>query len=320
MAMIPVISKFNWYQQIRLLLRKLRKGNIPDEKLLDEKLRITSTLSMDAPDGQVEALSQASHDAPIAVSTWINGLTGAMGALPTAYTEWMIERQYRYSDLSAKTFIDLFGHRLYCLDYLAWQKHHLCAQAESQEEKPLQLALLSLTGLLAEANAQALTMHASLFSSPVRSMVNLERWLSQRFGVEASIVPFTGGWREVKKEERCQLNNPTQTLSTAPMIGSARLEVHSHFDVILGPMSPEVSRQFASSGQAREAVWSCIRDYVGPVVDFSVSLVISSANLAPRGLGMSALGLDLCVGQNNESHLHLVRLPAPVLSSGCTSC
>lgn len=316
MALIPIVSKFSFYQQIRVLLRKLRKNNVSDHTLLDEKFQISSTLSIDAPDGQIETLRQESHDAPVQVTTGFNGLTGAMGALPSAYTEWLIERQYRYSDRSAKAFIDLFGHRLYCLDYLAWQKHHLCALAESQEEKPLQVAILALTGLLADANSPALTMHAPLFASPVRSMVNLERWLSQRFGVAATIVPFTGGWREVEKEEHCRLSNPNQTLATAPMIGSARLEVHSHFDVILGPMSPEISRQFTPSGKTREAVWSCIRDYVGPVVDFSVSLVISSANLAPRSLGMAALGLDLCLGHNNGSHLHQVRLPAPALSSG----
>ena len=313
MALIPIVSKFHFYQQIRLLLRKLRNGNIPDATLLDEKLQLISTLSLDAPNGDVEILRQDSPDVPLQVIAWHNGLTGSMGALPTAYSEWMIERQYRYSDHSAKAFIDIFSHRLYCLDYLAWQKHHLCALAESEGQPPLQTVILALSGLLMSAPSPALAQHALLFASPVRSMVNLECWLNRLFGVPAQIIPFTGGWRSVPEHECCQLGNPAQTLATGPMIGITRLEPQVHFDVVLGPMSPETSRRFTPPGDIWLEVWSRVRDYVGPVLDFSVSLAISSTGLTPRPLGMSALGLELCLGRNSKQHLHQIRLPEPTV-------
>lgn len=313
MALIPIVSKFHFYQQIRLLLRKLRDGHTTDAALLDEKLRLTSTLSLDAPHGQVESLRQDAPDAPLQMTAWYNGLTGAMGALPTAYSEWLIERQYRYSDRSAKAFLDLFDHRLYCLSYLAWQKYHLCAQAESDGQPPLQTAILALSGLLMSTPSPAIAQHAPLFASSVRSMINLERWLCALFGVPAQIIPFTGGWRSVAVDECCQLGNPKQILGIAPMVGRARLEVHAHFDVVLGPMSPETSRRFTPPGRDGRDLWLCVRDYIGPVVDFSVSLIISSAGLAPRPLGMSVLGLDLCLGHNSVSHLHQVRLPTPTI-------
>lgn len=313
MALIPVISKFNLFQQIRLLLRKYRDGHTSDATLLDEKLRIISTLSMDAPLGQIESLQQESADEPVQITAWYNGLTGAMGGLPTAYTEWLIERHYRYSDRSAKAFIDLFGHRLYCLDYLAWQKNHLYALAESQKPLPLHQGLLALSGLLTGTASPSLAKHAALFAAPVRSMINLERWLSQHFGVPAQIIPFTGGWREVEAQVCCLLSNPAQPLSTAPMLGRMRREAHAHFDVLLGPMSPETSQCFISSEGARQDIWSCVRDYVGPVLDFSVSLTISSADLTLRPLGQSAIGLDLCLGRNPDSYRHQVRLTAPSL-------
>ncbi|MBW4201902.1 type VI secretion system baseplate subunit TssG [Enterobacter cloacae subsp. cloacae] len=313
MALIPIVSKFHFYQQIRLLLRRLRDGRTPDAALLDEKLRIVSTLSLDAPRGEVEEIQQDGPDVPLQVTAWHNGLTGALGAMPTAYSEWLIERQYRYSDRSAKAFLDIFGHRLYCLDYLAWQKHHLCAQTESTGQPPLQTAIQALSGLLMSDPSPALAQHAPLFASPVRSMVNLERWLTLLYGVPAEIIPFTGGWRNVPAGECCQLGNPAQKLNTAPMMGSSRLEVHAHFDVVLGPMTPETSRCFLPSGNLWQEIWLRIRDYVGPAMDFSVSLNISSANLDSLPLGRRALGLDLCLGRNSESHLHQVRLPVPTL-------
>ncbi|MEZ2578327.1 type VI secretion system baseplate subunit TssG [Buttiauxella ferragutiae] len=313
MAVIPNISRFHFYQQIRLLLRRLRDGKTPDAALLDEKLQLVSTLSLNAPNGQIEKIYPFEDGTPLQVVIPHNGLTGAMGALPTAYSEWMIERQYRYGDHSAKAFIDLFGHRLYCLDYLAWQKHHLYALAESQLKTPLQTEILGLTGLLTASPASTLAHYACLFASPVRSMANLERLLSRMFSIPAQIVPFTGSWRAVDKNEQCQLGNPDQTLNTAPVIGHVRQEVHAHFDVILGPMSPETSRRFVPQGSAWKEVWLRVRDYVGPAMDFSVSLVISSANSTPRTLGMSTLGLDLCLGSNALSHQHQVRLPAPTV-------
>jgi type VI secretion system protein ImpH len=305
------VSKFHFYQQIRLMLRELRDGKTSDESLLDEKLRIVSTLSLDAPDGHIESIHQAEKDVPIEITVWNNGLTGAMGALPTAYSEWMIERYYRYSDHSAKAFIDLFGHRLYCLDYLAWQKHHIYAQAESGTPLPLQTAILALAGLLQSSGEPGLAFHAHIFSSPVRSMVNLERWLHQIYNVPVKIIPFTGGWRPVADAERCRLGDPSQTLKTAPVMGNVRLEIHSHFDVVLGPMSPEMSCRFIQHGSEWKNLWVRIREYVGPAVDFSVSLAISTTGLQPHSLGTSALGLDLCLGHNTSSHSHHIRLPPP---------
>ncbi|NIF32446.1 type VI secretion system baseplate subunit TssG [Enterobacter sp. Cy-643] len=313
MAMIPIASKFNFYQQIRLLLRKLRDGKTSDNVLLDEKLHITSPLSLDAPNGQVESLAQETPESPLQVCTGYNGLTGAMGALPTVYTEWLIERQHRYSDRSAKAFLDIFGHRLHSLDYLAWQKHHFYAQAEAQHQPPLQQTILALGGLLVSEIAASQAQHAAIFASPVRSMVNLERWLHQYFAVPVEIVPFTGGWRDVPAEECCQLGNPAQTLATAPMMGNMRREVNAHFDVILGPMSPETSRRFTPRGSQWREVWSSIRQYVGPIMDFSVSISISSAELTSRPLGMSAIGQDFCLGLNRDLHLHLVRIPDPTV-------
>ncbi|MFX2610780.1 type VI secretion system baseplate subunit TssG [Enterobacter mori] len=313
MALTTIVSKFSFYQQIRIMLRHLRRKGGSDPALLNENLRIISTLSLDAPDGQIESVSQDAPDMPLQVTAWHNGITGAMGALPTVYSEWMIERHYRYSDHSAKAFIDLFGHRLYCLDFLAWQKSRFYAQAESREPLSLQTAVLAISGQLTDAPADQSLHYAHIFASPVRSMVDLERWLAQVYCVPVRVIPFTGGWRTVAEHERCQIGNPQQTLATAPMVGGVRLEIHAHFDVVLGPVTPEESRRFTPQGSEWKNIWSLIRNYVGSAIDFSVSLSISTTDLHLRPLGMSVLGLDLCLGHNSSTPLHQVRLPAPPL-------
>lgn len=312
MALMAIVSKYNLHQQIRVLLRKLRDGKAQDATLLDEKLFISSALSLDAPQGEVERLEQSHPDTPITLTTGYNGLTGALGALPTAYTEWMIDRHYRYGDRGAKAFIDIFGHRLYCLDHLAWQKHHLYALAESQAQSPLHTAVLALTGLLDATPSATRMQYTPPFISSAHSMLSLERFLSQKFGVPAQITPFTGGWREVAGYECCQLGGTSSSLANAPMLGRQRIEVSSCFDVIFGPMSVEESRRFVSMGETVRDIWTSIRRYTGSVMDFSVSLTIDSTDTPVRSLGESALGLNLCLG--SHPHQYQVRLAAPVFN------
>lgn len=304
-----LLCKSHFYQQIRLLLQKLRDGKTADATLLDENLRINSPLNLDAPGGEIERLSQTSADAPIEVTAWRNGLTGAMGALPVAYTEWLIERQYRYGDRSARAFIDIFNHRLYCLDYLAWQKNHYYAQTEGLSEPSLRVAMLALSGLLHD-NASGMP-YSALLTSPVRSMANLEQWLYQSCGVPAEIVPFTGGWRQVDKQTCCRLGTPSQTLATAPMIGTARRESHAHFDVVFGPMSRSASRQFTAPEGIGRALWTQIRAYVGPTLEFSIYVTLSGDDLQPQALGQCALGIDLFLGNSLDGALQKMRLLAP---------
>lgn len=312
MAMNSVFSKYNLFQQVRLLLQRLRRDGIEDSTLLNERTWIVSTLSLDAPDGEVKSVNQKKVDSPVHVVAWHDGLTGAMGALPSVYSEWMIERLYRYGDKSAKEFIDIFGHRIYCLSFLAQQKYNLCALAESKNINPLENAFLSITGLINESSVKSMTSCISLFATPVRSMINLENLLYHNFGILAQITPFTGGWKNVREQELCKLGDPHKTLGNAPMIGRARLELDSHFDVSLGPMTVDESfRFFNNDDNLSKKIWICVRDYVGPVIDFSIYIIISNVVNSLQPLGTQVLGIGFSLGGNTQSHLHQVKLSIP---------
>ncbi|MGG9016259.1 type VI secretion system baseplate subunit TssG, partial [Escherichia coli] len=75
------------------------------------------------------------------------GLTGAAGALPVAYTEWLIEKKLRYNDYAPKAFMDMFDHRMYCLSSLSWQKMHLSGDENRINNNVLNTVLLSFGGI-----------------------------------------------------------------------------------------------------------------------------------------------------------------------------
>ncbi len=144
MAVINSRSKFSFFNKVRVLLKKILK---PDERIddvVDEHFRFTSSLSLDAPDGQIDELYQDGKDGKYHLTLFDNGLTGAAGVLPAAYTEWLIERKLRYNDNAPKAFMDMFDHRMYCLSYLAWQKMHLSGDENRRDNNVLNNVLLSL--------------------------------------------------------------------------------------------------------------------------------------------------------------------------------
>ncbi|EDQ2876742.1 type VI secretion system baseplate subunit TssG [Salmonella enterica subsp. enterica] len=316
MALILRKIKFDFYHQIRVLLRSLRKRDKNEAVFLDRNLWMTSTLSLSSPDGDIESLFQENSDDPINIVIGRNGLTGMMGALPLVYSEWMIERQYRYGDVTAKSFIDLFGHRLYCLDYLAWKKNHISAAAESCGYHPLQMPVLALTGLLNSIQSPAMAEFAAFFISTERSQINLERWLSLQLSIQVEIIPFTGSWYSVSSQEICMLGNSQQILGVAPTLGRVRLEREACFDVVLGPVNIEQLYRFILEDEVQKELVKGIRNYVGPLLNFSVFLIVCNDDIPIIPLGEGMLGKTLRLGINAEHSFQKIFLINSALSKG----
>lgn len=306
MALRKIVSKFNAWQQVRTLLLKLADSKMSLVDLLDKKLRMTSTLSLSSPDGQVVKIEEESPNAPMTITLWQNGLTGALGALPLAYSEWMTERYYRYGDLSAKAFISIFEHRLYCLSYLAWQKNRLYVRAEFEPEIALKQEILALCGLLNTKPISMTERYGHLFTLPVRSQVNLGIWLSHYYRVPVTITPFVCVWQPVAESERCQLGCCRRTLGVALIIGEGRKDMQSHFRVQVGPVTDAVSHTFLPGGTNYQDIWIRIRQYVGLTLNFSIYLSIIN-DLLP--LGDSRLGLNAAIGSADSCATHQVCLP-----------
>ncbi|MXD03656.1 type VI secretion system baseplate subunit TssG, partial [Escherichia coli] len=79
MAVINDRSKFSFFNKIRVVLKKLIKPNEGIDDVIDTHFRFTSSLSLDAPDGQIENLYQDEHNGTYHLTLFNNGLTGAAG-------------------------------------------------------------------------------------------------------------------------------------------------------------------------------------------------------------------------------------------------
>ena len=309
MDLSKILSPHNFFQQVRLMLRRLTRQQGKDNtQVLEEQLSFISPLSLDAPKGEVTSVM------PLDEQRWqievaAHGLTGALGALPTVYTEWMIERYYRHGDKTAKAFLDIFTHRLHSLRYLAWQKYHYYAMAEFSANRPLSQAIRALSGMTNGIPSQQQEQFADLFAHSVRSLLNMETWLKHRFSVVAKVTPFTGGWQVMDHALCCRLGDPSQTLAAAPMLGSVYWDRQSHFTVTLGPVPMKDAALFLPKGKHYQNLWSHIREYVGQGLDFDIDLLIESKSNVMTPLGGGRLGLDICLGHSKGAGQHKIRLP-----------
>lgn len=79
MALINNRSKFSFFNKVRVLLKNILKPDESVEDVVDEHFRFTSSLSLDAPDGQIENLYQDEKDGKYHLTLFDNGLTGLQG-------------------------------------------------------------------------------------------------------------------------------------------------------------------------------------------------------------------------------------------------
>ncbi|MCE9860014.1 type VI secretion system baseplate subunit TssG [Raoultella planticola] len=308
MALISIINKFSFFHQVRNLISKLCSKNKKLEQILDEDFNFTSTLSLRSPNGEVENIYKNNKTESYCFSIYQNGLTGATGALPTAYTEWLIERDSRYNDLGPKAFLDIFNHRQYCLAYLAWQKQHYSVSLDDVENSTISNVVLSACGMLNTPNRMPGNGYSQFYAYSVRSLINLERILRQYYQMPVEINPFSGCWKDVEMTERCQLGNGKNALAYGPVIGSVRWDITSNFEVIIGPVDLTTARNFMSGGKYYRCIQEQIRAYVGLMLDFKMKIKVNSAAQDPIAIGKGQLGLNISIGTQTNPSVYMLNV------------
>lgn len=302
MAVINNRSKFSFFNKVRVLLKKILK---PDERIddvVDEHFRFTSSLSLDAPDGQIDDLYQDGKDGKYHLTLFDNGLTGAAGALPVAYTEWLIERKLRYNDYAPKAFMDMFDHRMYCLSYLSWQKMHLSGDENRIDNNVLNNVLLSLGGISPQTISVTGLAYTAFYSQSVRSLAGLEQLLSSVYQISVSINPFRGTFENTETNEQGVLGHCQYTLGEGPVIGNVRWVVDSHFDVVLGPVDYKKSLEFMPEKDFHRVIRQQIKSYIGDALKFKIYVKIYPGDTDNQLNENNKLGFNLALGSGAEHH------------------
>ncbi|KOY63847.1 hypothetical protein AM629_01770 [Photorhabdus heterorhabditis] len=298
-----------FYQNVRRLLKCCHYRRSGETEITpDDVVQFSSVLTLDAPESEVDALlSPQQEGEQYHMAVYHFGLLGTFGALPLRYTEWLIDRRYRYGDESAQAFIDIFTHRLLSLRFQAWQKYRLFVNAELRSRRALPAIIPAVAGQLTASETQHVyPACVGLLATSVRSMVNLQHLLQREFNMAISIQPFRGRWQYVEQMHCCCLGR--SLLGDNPMLGRAYWDIQSGFHIQLGPFAAQQRADFMPGNERYRRLTRWVWQFAGPLLSFSLELLVQHDGRGNRLNGSRRLGWGGCLGDTGDTHIQHVYL------------
>jgi type VI secretion system protein ImpH len=288
-------GRFGFFQAVRLLsLTQEARGR---RRQLPPRLRFRSLASLSFPASEITdyQLGGERPDDRDEMSVGFMGLTGPNGALPTVYTELLLERRLRYRDTGMHAFFDLFAHRAISLFYQAWRKYRYWLEVEAGGQDGFTRQLLDLGGLglaplrryLARAGqpGENLFVHfAGLLSQKPLSAQALESVVQGFFGVPARLEQFVGHWVQIPRAEQSRLGVHACELGLSVMAGSRLWDRQTKLCLHLGPMDQALYRQLQPGGEGVQALEALFRFALGHSLAMDVCLVLRRSEVPPARL------------------------------------
>ena len=275
----------NFYQQIRVLLQR----ELNPEHFLENKVKFLAPLHLNA--SQNDVYDVRMHDDSLEIDIAKHCLTGAHGVLPVAYTEWLVDRQFRYADTSAIDFFNIFNTRAQIIKYRAWIRYHYYAQFELTRKKPLEPEISALIGNSPDNKV------LSLYVLPVKSMAGLERYLQTVLDERIEVHPFYGQWRKNKSDVLCQLGNAACSLDQLPAIGQVYWDIQNNIHLVVGPILPQYIKNYMINGDKFCLINQVINLWSGEGFDLIVDILVEHSHNEKHSLGISQLGINSLVGE-----------------------
>ena len=305
--------RFDFFQAVRLLEAmegapvSVGEGASPER----EAVWFTSSVGMEFPDAEVLEVCRARRldsaglpapcgpeeetlPAPWRMTVSFLGLAGALGPLPREYTEMILERLAQ-GDSAARSFLDIFNHRLVSLFYAVRKRHRVGLGTERPGETEIAGLLYALAGVASEKrrgmlglDERALAAYAGLLAGQVRSASALQALLSDYFSVPVEVVQLTGRWFPLDDDQVTRIGvrrGQNQGLGRGAVLGTRVWDQEAGFEVRVGPLPLEEFREFLPEGGARAPLEALVRLYVGGELEFTVVPLLRREDLPALRLG-----------------------------------
>ncbi len=278
-------------------------------------------------------------DHPTKMTVTFFGMFGPIGALPLHYTEMILERAAKkdrvlleFLDLFNHRLISLFyraweKYQFWIVGERALLQERLATQAGEEQLRafvldqrplldPLGQILLSLVGLGSPATRYSVPMrdrleprteisdqtwrfYAGLLSLRNRPAVNLERMLSDHFGLQFKLQSLCGRWLQLERQDQTRLSRGGNTkLGQETVAGRKVWEVQGKFRLCIGPLSYDQFCSFLPIGHAHQPLTQMTRFYVGQHLDFDLDLQLLTSEIPKLRCG-DRTGIGARLGWNS---------------------
>jgi type VI secretion system protein ImpH len=288
---------FRFFQAVRLLERLY-----PDRKPVglfvspsSEVVQFSSVPSLSFPASEIQAYEPAGKGQGKLFVNFM-GLSAAVGVLPHAYTEFLLER-VRAKDRGPGDFFDLFNHRIISLFYRAWQKYrfYIAYERTGASDDVISARMLDLVGLGTSALTRrmqieddACLFYAGLLSARRPTAQGLKQLIEDYFDVPVEVEQFTGTWRRLPMQNRSFLRETgafCEQLGMGTIVGDEAFDQHGAVTLRLGPLSFERYCEFLPGARAYNELRAWLRIYANREFDFIIRLVLEREDVPRMQLG-----------------------------------
>ncbi len=231
----------------------------------------------------------------IRVRSTIPGLLGALGALPPAYTELVLEEERRRAR-GMRAFFDIFADPLVRLMTEAQEKYRLPRLLRWRRlsgGNRIVGALFALAGLRSDelrslnaAGDEAVLRFAGLFASRSRNATALAGMLTAHTRLPVAIDQFTPRWVPIPEGEQTSLGSKAGArLGVDAASGAMIRDSAGGFRVRIGPVGYADYLSFEPGTTRLRELLELTRLYVGPGLRFDVQIVLRKEDVPFCRLG-----------------------------------
>ncbi|HEY0822021.1 MAG TPA: type VI secretion system baseplate subunit TssG [Rhizobacter sp.] len=300
--------RFEFFQAVRLLERTLSRRYGENADLLPGQLRFRNSSSLAFPSSEIESLKvrwKQVEDGPgtgqreidhIEITPAFMGLLGVSGALPYVYTEQIAQRELYQKDFAARSFLDLFSHRVVALFYKAWKKSRLQLQYEVDRRNRFAPMVLALAGLgqtslndrlrpqAGGVNDEGLAFFAGALQQRTLSARQLQQMLSRYLKVPVRIEQFRGRWYTLPPEARTVLGLSGGQLGRNALSGERVWQRDLRVGVVLGPLDQRMFRRFLPGAPGATALRELLTLLSGVSLEYEINIVLRAESVQSSAL------------------------------------
>jgi type VI secretion system protein ImpH len=286
-----------FFQAVRLLERLYPERN-PVGLFVSpssEVVQFSSVPTLSFPASEIHDLQPGRNGQPRLFVNFM-GLSAAVGALPHAYTEFLLERA-RAKDRGPGDFFDIFNHRIIALFYRGWQKYrfYIAYERTGASDDVISARLLDLIGLgtkdlihRMDVEDEACLYYAGLLSSRRPTAQGLKQLIEDYFSVPVSVEQFTGTWNRLPPDNLSFLRDTgafCERLGMGTIVGDEVWDQHGTVTIRLGPMNFERYQEFLPGASACRELHAWLRIYANREFDFIIQLVLEREETPGAALG-----------------------------------
>lgn len=232
------------------------------------------------------------------------GMFGSNGPLPLHFTEFAIERSYRYNDKTLTEFCDLFHHRFLSLFYRSWAESQPTVSYDRPERDLFSKRIASFSGhlflpsvpsasgdgfkaerLKGKSLSDEKRFLAGLLSMKNKSAGALAQVLSEYVQQDIQIQSFEGEWFTLPEDSQCRLGKKNAQLGVDCVLGNETFQRGFNYSIFVGPLTYPDYLYLVNNTHHFKTMQKLAVHHVGLGFSFTIKLLLQKQDIQGATLG-----------------------------------